>query len=542
MTQLAGSAGGQRRERILDGGEVRALRGKGCLERGDVRALRGNVRRHAEKHVEAEPERADENRDDPGANAGHPAQPDTQFRKVRPQFRKVGFRRDAAGDGPVNRIAQRLGLRLGKAGTRQVFHDGVGIERHIHFQNIGPGTGPGNRDSLPAPRRALLVLIALFLVLCFAPGAHAQSRPIGTAPNAAPDLRATLGDCPAELLRRAWNEMLPLEAAAVEREVLALCTERSEAMAGFLAAQERLDGALAAVRASAASSSATAASTADGPDDARMGRLRGEIAGLRARIARLEGEPERPETGATLAGLRDDLVTAEADLARMEGGVAASGDPGALPSAAPGPGTAEGPALLATETVRIPGTGPPASVSPDTQADPGSLSPDDGIASLPPPGAKPDTGVPADGSVAVPPPGTAQAAPDPREGPTEWQVVFAVRKADGPWRIRLQGRREIAFPVPVAASADGDANGAAVIPTDVRWRTVTESDPPVDLSVGEALPDGLELLAVTPEGVEIGDPGDPNTAPVLVPFATAGDSDPGALAWDFRILGGEEEQ
>ena len=528
MTRLAGSAGRQRRERILDGGEVRALRGKGCLERGDVRALRGNVRRHAEKHVEAEPERADENRDDPGANAGHPAQPDTQFRKVRPEFRKVGFRRDAAGDGPVNRIAQRLGLRLGKAGTRQVFHDGVGIERHIHFQNIGPGTGPGNRDLLPAPRRALLVLIALFLVLCFAPGAHAQSRPIGTAPNAAPDLRATLGDCPAELLRRAWNEMLPLEAAAVEREVLALCTERSEAMAGFLAAQERLDGALASRRASAASSSATAATAADGPDDARMERLRGEIAGLRARIARLEGEPERPETAATLAGLRDDLAAAEADLAHAEDveKAAALVDGGREDVPPPVSGLAGETEADTSDTLPPPGTAPLADGAPQA----GSGQAHDG--SVPPPAMETPLSAAASPSV----------ADGPREGPTEWQAIFAVRKADGPWRVRLQARRERSFPVPVAASVDGDANGAAVITTDVRWQTVIESDPPVTLSLGEALPDGLELLAVTPEGVELGDPGNPDADPVLVRFATAGDSDPGALAWDFRILGGEEDQ
>lgn len=377
---------------------------------------------------------------------------------------------------------------------------------------------------------ALVAALSLSLLLALPSAILAQaSRPIGSSPGADTDLRAALGDCPADLLRRAWNEMLPLEAAAVEREVLALCTERSEAMAAFMAAQERLDGALAERRASAAASSGPPPEADHGPDDASMDRLRGEIESLRARIARLEGEPERPETEATLAGLRDELATAEADLAQLEGGAAPAGNPDVPPPGSVATGGAESGDTSAADPFPPSVTELVVAAAPDAQSLPGPPLTDDSVVSVPPPG-----------TLLSPTP--AQAAPGLQEGPTEWQVVFAVRGADGPWHVRLQGRREISFPVPVAAAADGNGDVAAAIPTEVRLRTVTESDPPVDVSVGGILPDGLEVLAVTDEGVALGDPWDPDAAPILVRFATAGDSEPGALAWDFDLLGGEEDR
>ena len=334
----------------------------------------------------------------------------------------------------------------------------------------------------------------------------------------APGLRATLGECPADLLRRAWGELLPLEAAAVEREVLALCTERSEAIAGFLSAQARLDAAL-AERGAAATRPAAAPDADPVPGEARMARLRGEVADLRARIARLEGEPERPETAAALEGLRDGLATAEADLARLEGGGAgASGTSPAPEAAAAGAethGTAATPS--AAESVPPPGAGPVAAAAAGNGPQGPRLSDDGAGAPLPPPGTSPaaDAGAPS--------------APRRREGPTEWTAVFAVRADGGPWRVRLQGSRETHLPVPDAG--DGDA--------PVRWTQVTERDPPLTLAVGDSLPDGAALLSVTPEGVEIGDPEDPDAAR-LVPFATADAGEPAALAWDVEVPEGGE--
>ena len=374
------------------------------------------------------------------------------------------------------------------------------------------------RRPLPA---TTAFLIGLAVTLSLATTAHAQTRTLGAVPGAPPGIGETLGDCPADLLREAWNEMLPQQAEVVEREVLALCTERVEAIAAFLAGQARLDAALAELRVSDASPGTAA------PDGARMERLRGEIAGLRDRIARLEGQPERPETEATLAGLRGELASAQADLARLEGG-AASGDPQVVPAdPAELEETGDVAAPSAPETLPPPGSGLLAAPGPDAQDPPLT---DGSVTAHAPPGTVMPGASPA----------LAAAASDaPRPGPTEWRAVFAVRQDGGPWLVRLQGSREIRLPVPV--SGTGEAGSDAVIPSDIRWKSVTESDLPVDLSVGDLLPDGTALLAVTPAGVEIGDPDDPDAEPVLVRFATADDSDPGALEWDFKVIEGEQE-
>lgn len=363
--------------------------------------------------------------------------------------------------------------------------------------------------------------LALLLALPSAGNAQA-SRPIGADPDAPSDFRAGLGECRDDLLREAWLEIRPLEANAVESEVIALCTERSEAIARFLAAQERLDRALAERRAP----SATAASAMPGPDDARMERLRGEIENLRARIARLEGEPERPETDAALADLRDDLATAVADLALMERGEGTAS------------GTSDIPPPVAAVTDADETDPPETDIAPPSVADaPGPDTQDadseDGLASVPPPTSDP-------AAASIPPPGTdlsgttspmaAQAAPGLPEGTAEWRVVHAVRRDGGPWQVRLQADRMTPISIPGAT---------AEAPATFIFRPV--SDPPVTLAVGDVLPDGLALLAVTPEGVEIGDPEDPEAVPLLVRFATAGDSDPGVLEWDVQLLEGPDQ-
>ena len=371
--------------------------------------------------------------------------------------------------------------------------------------------------------RAVVMALSLTLLLALPSAGLAQaSRPIGANPDAPSDFRAGLGECRDDLLREAWLEIRPLEANAVESEVIALCTERSEAIARFLAAQERLDRALAERRAP----SATAANAGPGPDDARMERLRGEIESLRARIARLEGEPERPETDAALADLRDDLATAEADLALMERGEGTAS------------GTSDIPPPVATLTDPDESDLPETNIAPPSAADalgaPGpdtqDADSDDGIASVPPPTSDP-------AAASLPPPGTdptgatspmaAQATPGLPEGTAEWRVVHAVRRDGGPWQVRLQADRMTPISIPGAT---------AEAPATFIFRPV--SDPPVTLAVGDLLPDGLALLAVTPEGVEIGDPEDPEAVPLLVRFATAGDSDPGVLEWNVEPLGG----
>lgn len=397
-------------------------------------------------------------------------------------------------------LDKRLGLPIIKPGfveSLDRFQCVVGQCRHCWrslqggLSNIAPFAPyfqPVLQRSLPA---------ALALLLALPAAGHSQtSRPIGSALDGPADLRASLGECRDDLLRDAWNDILPLEANAVEREVLALCTERAEAIARFLAAQERLDGALAERR-------ATALNTEPGPDDARMERLRGEIESLRVRIVRLEGQPEGPETDAALADLRGDLAVAEAELARMEGGEETSSGTRDVPPPVAAVTDADEGEPSATEIVPPP-TG------------------DQAAESLPPPGTDPT------GETPVP---VAETAPDlPSEGPAEWRVVYAVRRDGGPWQVRLQADRMTPIPVPGATPE---------APETFIFRPV--SDPPVTLAVGEVLPGGMALLAVTPEGVEIGDPDDPDSEPVLVRFATAGDSDPGALEWEVQVLEGADQ-
>ena len=341
-----------------------------------------------------------------------------------------------------------------------------------------------------------MAALVLALSLAETSTATAQPRPPGAIPDTPPDLRAALGDCPADLLRRAWTEMLPLEAEAVESEVVALCTERAEAIARFLVAQSRLDGALALVRAPAPVPAAGPA-----PANDRVERLRGEVASLRSRIARLEGEPERPETDAALADLRAELAAAEADLARVQG-----------PTASDQPDQAG----TTDETV-------PALQAADDEPASGDL---------PPPGAEPSVQL-----AALPPPGPAPSedgAPSSRL--IGWRVVHVVRVDGGPWEVRLQAAREEAVFQPVPVGDDPDAPALAPV---VRWIPVL--DPPVTLAVGETLPGGLTLLDVAPEGVRLADPDAPGAEPILLPLATAEESAPGALEWDFRVLGGENQ-
>ncbi len=374
----------------------------------------------------------------------------------------------------------------------------------------------------------------------------AQSDPFGADADGQADLRALFGDCPRERLTEAWNEIEGLEAAAVELEVLRICTDRAEAIARLMDAQARLDGSLGILRASGSALSAVPASVVA---DGRVEGLRSEVASLRVRIARLEGEPEGPETEAALLELRDDLATAEADLARIEEAAVAVGSSPADGLPPFGDGTGDEIATPAGEL-------PPVMAGPSELADeagssvlpPGSVSPDQSqtdpsVDSLPPPGTEPPVARlderslerAGQGPESSPPSSSgmqAAAAPvseesgRPRDGQAEWRVIHAVRKGDGPWEVLLQGSREIAIQVPGATGED---------PPMVHWQPVL--DLPVTLLEGERREDGLALLEVAPEGVWVDDPASPDGAPVLVPFRTIESFAAGNAEWEFSMVG-----
>ena len=97
-------------------------------------------------------------------------------------------------------------------------------------------------DASPVRRGSGPVVVALAAAMALSAAAvHAQ----GIATLGQEDgFRARLGDCPVEQLRAAWGGMSTLEAAAVEAEVLRLCTERAEAINRFIRSQDELDVAL----------------------------------------------------------------------------------------------------------------------------------------------------------------------------------------------------------------------------------------------------------------------------------------------------------
>ena len=367
----------------------------------------------------------------------------------------------------------------------------------------------------------------------------AQADPFGADANGQADLRALFGDCPRERLTEAWNEIEGLEAAAVELEVLRICTDRAEAIARLMDAQARLDGSLGILRASGATPSAVPApAVADG----RVEGLRSEVASLRVRIARLEGEPEGPETEAALLELRDDLATAEADLARIEEAAVAVGS-------SPADGLPPNPDWTGDEIALALGEAPPVMSGGSQAADAAAfprMSQDSDLSalppaaadapaeSLPPPGTEPLSALSGQDAESSPPPsetipGATPLSADsgrPQDGRTDWRVIHAVRRGDGPWEVLLQGSREIAIKVPGATGED---------PPMVHWQPVL--DLPVTLLEGEPREDGLAVREVVPEGVWIDDPASPDGTPVLVPFRTNESFAAGNAEWEFSKVG-----
>ena len=66
----------------------------------------------------------------------------------------------------------------------------------------------------------------------------------------------------------------------------------------------------------------------------------------------------------------------------------------------------------------------------------------------------------------------------------------------------------------------------------MRWQVIT--DPPVTVTLGERLPDGLILEEVTDHGVVLSDPSDRDAPPRRLPFVA--DPTPGALEWDVELV------
>ena len=333
-----------------------------------------------------------------------------------------------------------------------------------------------------------VIMLAIAAVVV-ASAAFAQPRALGgdTEANTVSDPGATftLGDCPDDLLRQAWLEEQPLQTAAVEAEVLALCTERAEAIAAFLRKRVLLDATVGRVQAPTSAGAISTPQSSSLPES-QVEALRAEISALNDRIARLESEPQQPETEERLNQLRADLEVAEAEL------------------------------NLATETA-------PAETPTDSELREGQAAQDPAAIDLP------DTSrVPQGSSNAAQPSTTAIPVSLP-ERPPVWNVLYAIRSADGPWQVALQATREIPITIPAT-----DPNE----PPTIRWQT--HVDEPVTLAVNDKLSDGRTLLAVTDDGVTLGDPAARAVAQDLIPFEI--DTTPGTLEWSYIKIPIKEEK
>ena len=251
---------------------------------------------------------------------------------------------------------------------------------------------------------------------------------------------------------------------------------------------------------------------------------------MKARIARLEAGPDTAETRLTLDQLRAELAEKEGEQAQA--GVAQDPHAEAVEAGQPDP-SLKGRVQESFETSPFPSNvmgeaaldvfDPIVSELDEEFSRAAEISRNGVSAPSPAPfdtsGARP--GLMPSEPVSMPgTPAMQRPVELPPDQPTQWQVIHAVRKADGPWTVLFHGTREIAISVPGPTPED---------PPTITWQTITE--PPVTRGVGETLPDGLILKAVTDEGVTLSDPIAPEAAPVLLSFASDDDHTPGVLEW-----------
>ena len=345
-------------------------------------------------------------------------------------------------------------------------------------------------------RLARASIVAVPLSFTFA---TAHSQPMG-ARLSNPDVRSTLGDCPAQLLRQAWAEMLPLETAAVEREVLTLCTERAETIAQFLRAQDRLNTALAIAQ-------SPDVSGIDTLSDQKLANLRDEVAQLRGRIVRLEDSPEQPETEATLSRLREQLREAETDLRRAE--------------------SARN--IIPREPMRPSETADELPKNTAGEDDP-DITPSRSVDPRPPTLLPPEV---SDDGVRRLPESTDKPSPlDPDCTPPTVSLLYAVRRHNDDWKIALQESHEISVRIPRSPE---EPNAGPLSEPDDAFDVVCQLqvDPPRHVTLNDILPSGWMVKSVTASGVKITNPND-DDAVQLLPFA--GESSHGELSWDFHAV------
>ena len=355
-----------------------------------------------------------------------------------------------------------------------------------------------------------------------------------------------IGDCPDELLKQAWIEEHPLQAAAVEREIIVLCTERAEAITAFLKTRIAQDIVLARIWAEEPIPESAPISQqiqqdyvpdsiSDFVPDEQVELLRVEIEDLKTRIASLEGQPVDLETEVRLENLHAELALAEGQLKIAENeneneneNIEAEGNQSEdtpvievlhddfvnteqdeiLPESSDADdSTKEFSFEQMQETFEsAPGKYMTADKARDVIAPLGTML--NHLNQL----------FPGTANASVSSTITPQIIP---ERPARWEMLYAIRAGNGPWKVSLQATRQNAVHVP---SVDPDT------PPVIQWETVV--DAPEILALNDSLSDGRVLLEVTDRGVLLGtNSGDDSTSDFI---SFRPDSSPGILEWKIE--------
>ncbi|MXX91324.1 MAG: hypothetical protein F4213_06490 [Boseongicola sp. SB0677_bin_26] len=348
--------------------------------------------------------------------------------------------------------------------------------------------------------------LAVGLALAMVPHEGTSQAPFDFDPEEARD---TLGPCPTTILRRIWGTLEGSEAAAVEQEVLKLCTERARVINEFINAQIELNVSLDRMN----SPDLGRIKRDEAISQERIAELRDNLRDMDERIRVLEsGEgPSMADNESELAQLkrsaqetRDELTRLEGErdiLASAEAEVALDQDvdladnagvPG-LDRANPNPDNAvtarmddiqrrlDSAFVKAAEDAAAT-TGKPAITSeaetlPAVNA--AKAMQDLLAAALATEPAEEDVGVPL---------GAATAMTRPTEE-RRWKPLAAVRAAGRPWQVRIES--ETRWTWNAAVSEAGEAEP----------RTVVEPGVSLTLMVGDRLPDGRRLVRIDDSGI-----------------------------------------
>lgn len=325
---------------------------------------------------------------------------------------------------------------------------------------------------------------ALLLAFAIASPGIAQLRPVGAPPMSVEAVQDRLGPCPIEELREAWSDMEGVERAAVEAEVIRLCTERAVLVGELLAAHRDLRAALGPL-----------VPELPAPVVAPAAVEAAEILG--AGSAGAETAAEAVET--------PDVGIPGAEAAAVEPDIAAGGDvppdasdPVADVASTAGPGGAGEPFGQLADILGLEGGADAPGRSGDAGGDPS-------LRTLPPPGAALPEDEPGQATVL-----DGAAAPvEPAE--PSWEVLFTVKRSDGKWLAMIRETNPPPLVLPALATADGDAPAPPVF----------APRPPESVLVSEdelLAEDGPVVVRIDRAGVEISPRSDGESE--VLPWAT----------------------